>query len=92
MFAPLSGFYTGLLVVILVPALFGALLSIFVDDSTAESLLPLAAVVFAVPLVLLGFRGSRRFGRYMLLGMVLTAVVVLLVAAATIFVLVKIDG
>lgn len=91
-FTPLSGFFTGLVVVIVLPGLFGAVLSAVVDDKKAESLIPLALLVFGIPVALIIVQRTRRFGRYMLLGMVLTALVVLAVAALTIFVLIRTDG
>lgn len=91
-FTPLSGFFTGLVVVILIPGTFGALLSWLFDDQRAEELFPFAAIIFAVPLVLLAVPRTRRFGKYMLVGMVITALVVLAAAALTIWILVRNDG
>lgn len=91
-FTPLSAFFTGLLVVILVPGAFGAVVSWLANDDTAENLYPFSLVIFAVPLVLVVNRSTRRFGRYMLFGMVLTAVVVLAVAALTFWILYSNDG
>ena len=87
-----SDLFTGLVVVIVIPGLFGAVLSAVVDDDTAENLIPLALLVFGIPVALIIMQRTRRFGRYMLLGMVLTAIVVLAVAALTIFVLIRTDG
>ncbi len=91
-FVPLSGFFTGLVLVILLPAAFGAVLTLFLDDAAVESLLPAALAVFAIPLVLVVLPRTRRFGRYLGLGMILTALVVLAVAALTLWVLVQIDA
>lgn len=92
MFTPLSGFFTGLVVVILVPGTFGALLSWLFEDEMAERLFPFSAVIFAVPVALLAVPRTRRFGKYMLVGMLVTAVVVLAVAALTIWILVNNDA
>ncbi|MGA8256008.1 MAG: hypothetical protein WB767_05465 [Nocardioides sp.] len=91
-FTPLSGFFTGLVVVILVPGTFGALLSWLFEDEMAERLFPFSAVIFAVPVALLAVPRTRRFGKYMLVGMLVTAVVVLAVAALTIWILVNNDA
>lgn len=91
-FTPLSGFFAGLLVVIALPTAFGAVLTLLLPDETAEKLYPLALLVFLIPLGLIVAKPTRRFGRYMLFGMVLTAVVVLAVAALTAYVLIKTDG
>ena len=81
-FAALTGFFTGLVFVVLVPSLFIALLNLLFDDHTAEDLFPLVLVALAVPLLLVIIRRTRRFGLYMLIGMVVTAVVVGGVAGA----------
>jgi hypothetical protein len=80
-FASLSGFFTGLAFVILVPGLFIALLHVFVDDDTAEDLFPLVLVTLVVPLGLVLAPRTRRFGIYMLIGLTVTALVVGGVAA-----------
>jgi hypothetical protein len=91
-FTPLMGFFTGLVTVVLVPGLYAALLSQLFDSHTAEDLFPYVAVLLVIPLVLMAAERSRRFGRYMLLGMLLTAVVVVAVAALTLWILVRLDG
>lgn len=90
-FSALLGFYTGLVTVIVLPGGFAALLAALVSSERASSLYPFVLVVFAIPLVLLVPERTRRFARYMLLGMVLTALVVVLVAAVTLFFLVRAD-
>jgi len=80
-FASLTGFFTGLAFVVLVPGLFIALLHLLVDDDTAEQLFPFVLVTLAVPIGLVIAPRSRRFGIYMLIGMVATALVVGGVAA-----------
>jgi len=90
-FSALLGFYTGLVTVIVLPGGFAALLSALVSTERASSLYPFVLLVFAIPLALLAPTRTRRFARYMLLGMVLTALVVVLVAAVTLFFLVRSD-
>ena len=75
-FTALSGFLTGLAFVILVPGVFVAVLYAVVDDHTAEDLFPLVLVTLAVPFGLVAAPRTRRFGLYMLVGMVVTALVV----------------
>lgn len=91
-FSALSGFFTGLVVVIVVPGLFGAVLRSMFDYETAEELFPFVLLVFAVPIGLMAPTRTRRFGQYMLLGMVTTAAVVAVVAAVMVWVLIKTDG
>mgnify|MGYP001501829670 CR=1 FL=1 len=91
-FYALSGFFAGLAFVILVPGLWAAILRAFFDYDTAEDLFPFVAVALAVPLVLIAVPRTRRFGRYMLFGMLATAVVVVGVAALVVWVLIKTDG
>lgn len=86
-FAALAGFFTGLVFVSLVPALYVALVGLVVSDETAEALFPFVLVTLAVPVGLVFSERTRRFGRYMLLGMVVTAVVVAGVASVVIWVL-----
>ncbi len=91
-FTPLSGFFTGLVTVILVPGLYAALLSTLFDNDTAEGLFPFVAVLLVVPIVLITVPRSRRFGRYMLAGMLVTALVVVAVGALTLWILVQLDS
>ena len=91
-FSALTGFFTGLAVVIVVPGAFAAVLRALFDYDTAEELFPFVLVVLAVPLVLMAIPRTRRFGRYMLLGMLATAIVVLGVAALVVWILIKTDG
>jgi 4-amino-4-deoxy-L-arabinose transferase-like glycosyltransferase len=91
-FSALSGFFTGLLVVIVVPGAFAALLRAFFDYDTAEELFPFVLVTFALPIGLIVAPRTRRFGRYMLLGMLATAAVVVGVAALVVWILIMRDG
>lgn len=88
-FAALSGFFTGLGFVLLVPALFVGLLSLLFDYERAEELFPLVLVTLVVPLGLVLSPRSRRFGTYMWIGIVTTAVVVVGVGALVLYVLVN---
>jgi hypothetical protein len=91
-FTSLAGFFTGLLFVILVPGAYAGLLSVLVEQDTAEELFPLVLVTLAVPVTLAVLPRTRRFGRYMLIGIVTTAVVVLATAALVLWVLYRTDG
>ena len=88
-FSSLAGFFAGLAFVIVVPGLFAAILGWLFSDDTAESLFPLVLVMLAVPIGLVIAARTRRFGWYMLLGMVATAVVVGGVAALVLWYLVS---
>jgi 4-amino-4-deoxy-L-arabinose transferase-like glycosyltransferase len=88
-FTSLTGFFTGLAFVIVVPGLFAAVLGWIFPYDTAESLFPLVLVTLAVPIGLVIAPRTRRFGRYMLLGMVATAVVVGGVAALVLWYLIS---
>lgn len=88
-FTPLTGFFTGLVSVILLPGLYAAVLGALFDTETAEDLFPFVLVILAVPLALLTVPRTRRFGGYLLLGMVLTAIVVMGVAALVVWYLVE---
>jgi len=62
--------------VIVVPGLFVAILTWLFDDHTAEDLFPFVLVMLAVPIALLLPHRTRRFGTYMLIGMLVTLLVV----------------
>jgi 4-amino-4-deoxy-L-arabinose transferase-like glycosyltransferase len=91
-FFPLAGFFTGMVAVIVVPGLYAAILRWVAGYERAEQLFPFVLALLAVPIGLLVPHHTRRFARYMLLGMVTTAVVVLGVAAAVLWFLLKKDG
>jgi hypothetical protein len=91
-FTSLAGFFTGLLFIILVPGVYAGLLSVLVDSDTAEDLFPLVLVTLVVPIALTVSRRTRRFGRYMFLGIVTTAVVVLVTAALVLWILYQTDA
>jgi hypothetical protein len=91
-FAGLVGFFSGVAYVIVVPGIYAALLRLLLSDSAAQRLFPLIALALVVPLALLIPRKTRRFAQFMLLGVVTTAVVIGLTAAAVIWVLVELDG
>jgi hypothetical protein len=80
-FAAITGFFTGLAFVIIVPGLFAAILNWIFDYHTAEDLFPFVLVTLAVPIGLVVAPRTRRFGIYMVIGMVSTALVVGGVAA-----------
>ncbi len=88
-FTALSGFFAGLVAIIVVPGLYAGLLSTLTDTGTAERLFPFVLLVLVVPIGLSIAPRTRRFGLYLLLGMVSTAVVVAAVAALVLLVLVR---
>jgi hypothetical protein len=90
-FTALTGFFSGLLYVVLVPAAFVGLLHLVVDDDTTNDLFPLVLLSLAVPFGLIASHRTRRFGGYMLAGMAITAVVVLGVAGLVIWFMVQRD-
>jgi hypothetical protein len=67
------------------------LLHLVVDDDTTDDLFPLVLVALAVPLCLMAGRRTRRFGGYMLIGMVVSALVVGGAAALVLWVMVRRD-
>jgi hypothetical protein len=91
-FTALAGFFTGLVTVVLVPGFFAGVLHTVFSTTTVERLFPFVLVLLAVPLALTVSGRTRRFGLYMLLGMVLTAVVVLGVAGVVLWYLINHDG
>ncbi len=89
-FAALSGFFTGLLFVALVPASStSAILSLMFDNDRVEDLFPFVLVTLVVPLALVANKRTRRFGIYFWIGMLLTAIVVVGVGALVLWYLVE---
>ncbi|MXG88034.1 hypothetical protein [Nocardioides flavescens] len=88
-FAALTGFYAGLLYVALVPGGFIALMTVLFGADRAEELVPFVLVTLVVPIALVVNQRTRRFGKYFWLGMVLSAVVVIGVAAAVLWFMVE---
>jgi hypothetical protein len=87
-FIALAGFFTGLVFVCLVPAAFVGILSALLDSSRVEELFPLVLVTLLVPLVLVVVPRTRRFGTFMWIGMITTAIVVLGVGALVLWYLI----
>lgn len=75
-FLALTGFFSGLLAVAVIPALFIGLLKLLFSDRVAEEAFPFVLLFFVVPIGLITFPHTRRFGKYLLLGMVVTMLVV----------------
>lgn len=75
-FTAITGFFTGLAFVIVVPGLFAAVLGLVFDYHTAEDLFPFVLVTLGVPIGLVIVPRTRRFGLYMVIGMITTALVV----------------
>lgn len=91
-FTALAGFFSGMLFVTLVPGGFAGLLRLLFDYDTAEKLFPFVLVTLAVPIALLAVPRSRRLGIYFVIGMVITALVVLGVASLVLYFMVRYDG
>jgi hypothetical protein len=88
-FSALTGFFTGLLFVTLVPAAYAGLVSLIAGQERVDELFPFVLVTLIVPLVLVINQRTRRYGTYFWIGMVLTAVVVLGVAALVLWFLIS---
>jgi hypothetical protein len=90
-FTALTGFFSGLAFVVVVPALFAGLMHLAFEDETAESLFPFVLVSLLLPLGLVAGQRTRRFGIYMLIGMLVTLLVVVGVAGLVIWFMVNRD-
>lgn len=84
-FVPLTGFFSGLAFMLLVPGLFAALLEALFPLHTVSDLFPFVLVALVVPVVLVAGPRTRRFGLFFVLGMAATAAVVLGVGAAVLW-------
>ncbi len=90
-FTALAGFFSGIAFLCLVPALYVGLSRLLMSDETAEAVFPFVIVLLAVPIGLVITESTRRFGKYMLLGMLVCAVVVVGVASVVIWALARGD-
>lgn len=88
-FAALTGFFTGLVFVILVPGAYVAILGAIFDYDTAEGLFPFVLVILVVPLGLAIAKHTRRFGLYMLIGGISTLLIVAGVTALVLWYMVN---
>ena len=88
-FTALTGFFSGMLFVTVVPGGFAALLRLLFDYETAEELFPFVLVTLVIPIALVAVPRSRRFGMYFVLGMVITALVVIGVTSLVLYFMVR---
>ena len=88
-FSAIAGFFAGMLFVTALPGGFAALLRAVLPYETAERLFPLVTIALVIPIALLAGGRTRRFGLYMVMGMVTTAMVVLGVAYLALYLIFK---
>ena len=86
-FSALTGFFTGIAFLVLVPGTYAAVLSQLFHYERAEELFPFVLVTLIVPIGLAVVPRTRRFGVYMLFGMVSSLLVIGGVTALVLFVL-----
>ena len=91
-FVPLAGFFTGMAYIILVPGTYAAVLKAVVGYQRAEELFPFVLLTLVVPIALLVPQHTRKFGRYMLFGVLATAVVAVGVALGVLWFLLQRDS
>lgn len=91
-FAAITGFFAGMVFVTAVPGGFAGILRLLFSYQTAEKLFPLVAIALVVPIALLIKRKTRRFGTFMVIGMALTALVVLGVTSLVLYFMVRYDA
>lgn len=91
-FIPLAGFFSGMLYMIVVPGTYAAIVSSLVDQARSEELFPFVLLTLVVPIGLLVPKHTRRFARYLVFGALATLVVVVGVAAITLWILYARDG
>ncbi|NPD03087.1 hypothetical protein HN031_00085 [Nocardioides sp. zg-1308] len=84
-FAGITGFFAGMLFVTALPGAFAGILRLLFPYETAERLFPFVLVFLALPIFLLVKRKTRRFGQFMFVGMIVTAMVVLGVASLVLY-------
>jgi hypothetical protein len=74
--ASLVGFYLGMVFIVVIPGLWGAITRAVVGTQRAEHLFPYVLLTLVVPAALLVPRKTRRFAEFVWIGIVSTAVVV----------------
>ncbi len=84
-FAGITGFFAGMLFVTALPGAFVGLLRLLFARETAEQLFPLVLLALALPIFMLVKRKTRRFGQFMFVGMIVTALVVAGVASLVLY-------
>jgi hypothetical protein len=88
-FTALTGFFTGMMFVTVVPGGFAGVLRLLFSFETAERLFPIVAVALVVPVALVANARTRRFGIFMVIGMAVTALVVLGVTSLVLYSMVQ---
>lgn len=91
-FTALSGFFSGLALVTLVPGGFVAVFSALFGEKVAEEAFPFVLLFVAVPVGLLTFPRTRRFGKYLTLGMVVTLLVIFGVGTLVFWLMLRYDA
>lgn len=91
-FVPLAGFFAGMAYVVLVPGTYAAVLKALVGYERAEDLFAFVLLTLVVPIGLLVPHHTRKFGRYMVFGVIATAVVVVGVALGVLWFLINRDS
>ncbi|WP_457208602.1 hypothetical protein [Nocardioides sp. P5_C9_2] len=90
-FAGITGFFAGMLLVTALPGGFAGVLRLMFSYERAQQLFPLVLVALVVPVVLLSRRKTRRFAIFMVIGMAVTALVVLGVTSLVLYFMVQYD-
>lgn len=90
-FAGITGFFAGMLFVTALPGGFAGLLRLAFSYERAQQLFPFVLIALVVPIVLLSQRKTRRFAIFMVIGMVVTALVVLGVTSLVLYFMVQYD-
>ena len=89
-FAAIIGFFAGMIYVAVVPGGVAVILRYVLDDpATKSEFLPVVIALMVLPAVLLLKRKTRRFGIFVLIGIVVTTAVVLGVTSLVLYLMVQ---
>jgi hypothetical protein len=88
-FTALTGFFSGLVLVTVLPGTFVAMVRAAFGERVAGEAFPFVLMLLAVPIALLAFPRTRRFGKYLVLGMVVTLFVVIGVGSLVFFLMLR---
>jgi hypothetical protein len=75
-FTAIAGFFSGLVFATLVPGLFVATVRALTSERTAEEAFPFVLLFLVIPIALVAFPQTRRFGKYQFLGIFVTLLVI----------------
>jgi hypothetical protein len=88
-FTAIAGFFCGLMLATVVPGAFVATVRALTNDRTAEEMFPFVLLFLVIPFAMVAFPQTRRFGKYLLLGIVIALAVIIGVGSFVFWLMLK---